>query len=266
MEQISWPNWFRGDQNIFLSKVELITMKRSLVPMLDDLDEPLDTNSSKRRKINDDESDDDIAMKRRSRKKKTKTKIANCSICLEYMNSSGNHQICCLKCGHIFGRRCIEHTLRKNGLCPICKKTARVNDIRNLFNANISVRDIGDRDIWENKYHLAMNKLQHQLMRTQSFQTKLNKLKNTNNNLQQTNKTLKLELLKMKSQYHNEQNQRIELLTQDTNIILDQFKFNTNTNRKQNDLNNQNIKLQTNVNILNNKNNIMNRIGEPITA
>eukprot|EP01083_Nonionella_stella_P143405 445698_1 len=219
----------------------LKNMKRSLVPILDeeDSDDNKEANPTarpnKRRRVmnsaiadNDGDIidlDDFIVLKKRSKRRKKDnddddaTVLNNCSICLEPLNSSGYHQICCLKCGHIFGRKCIEKTIKKRGLCPMCKTTATTAQIRNLFNTNISVRDIGDRDNWVNKYHQLMSRLNNQMCMTHALQTKLDKMRYKCNKLEDTNKTLKAELVQMKTKYHEEQDQRIELMTQYQNEL-----------------------------------------------
>ena len=160
---------------------------------------------------------DDFTLKTKRKKKKRKLTPSRhddepnlCSICLEPLNSSGYHQICSLKCGHIFGRKCIEKTVKKNGLCPICKNKASVAHIRSLFNTRVSVRDTGDRDYWVclslwlcslraphaldvqvNKHRDTVTRLNKTLYQIDCMQTKIGKLRNQNRNLQETNKTLK---------------------------------------------------------------------------
>lgn len=61
-----------------------------------------------------------------------------CSICLEQLASAGTHQLCCLRCGHIFGRSCLERWLRHqrralDRCCPECKQRASLKDIRLLY-------------------------------------------------------------------------------------------------------------------------------------
>jgi E3 ubiquitin-protein ligase RFWD3 len=64
-----------------------------------------------------------------------------CPICLEQWTTSGSHRLCSLKCGHLFGKRCIERWLSipKNGegvaksKCPQCNEPAKRADIRVLY-------------------------------------------------------------------------------------------------------------------------------------
>nr|CAG4718125.1 unnamed protein product [Naegleria fowleri] len=64
-----------------------------------------------------------------------------CSICLNVWSSTGLHQVCCLGCGHLFGKNCIEKWLKKNSTCPKCKKTADRSHIRLLYIDNLSAVD-----------------------------------------------------------------------------------------------------------------------------
>lgn len=65
---------------------------------------------------------------------------------MEKWNSTGCHQICCLACGHLFGKKCIERWLKTKKSCPKCLKKAYTNHIRLLYVDNISVVDISEKD------------------------------------------------------------------------------------------------------------------------
>ncbi|KAL6500888.1 hypothetical protein OROHE_025383 [Orobanche hederae] len=66
-----------------------------------------------------------------------------CPICFEAWSSGGDHHICCLPCGHIYGFSCIKKWLRRRGSskCPQCKKNCRVKDIRLLYATRIVAID-----------------------------------------------------------------------------------------------------------------------------
>ncbi|XP_066137767.1 E3 ubiquitin-protein ligase rfwd3.L-like isoform X2 [Euwallacea fornicatus] len=58
-----------------------------------------------------------------------------CPVCLEAWTNCGDHRICALKCGHLFGYKCIlrwlESQSQKN--CPTCKKPGKKSDIRFIY-------------------------------------------------------------------------------------------------------------------------------------
>ncbi|KAI6223449.1 hypothetical protein M3Y95_00891400 [Aphelenchoides besseyi] len=64
-----------------------------------------------------------------------------CTICFCEYTPTGEHRLVCLKCGHLFGKECIERWIRveKNNKCPTCKAPAKLADIRALF-GKLSVR------------------------------------------------------------------------------------------------------------------------------
>ncbi|CAK7343198.1 unnamed protein product [Dovyalis caffra] len=67
-----------------------------------------------------------------------------CPICMEAWTSEGDHHICCLPCGHLFGLSCIEKWLRQRGRlakCPQCNRKSALKDVRKLFAPRIAVVD-----------------------------------------------------------------------------------------------------------------------------
>merc|ERR1712228_301665 len=81
-----------------------------------------------------------------------------------------------------------------------------------------------------------MQKMNKEMMKTHQLQTQIAKMNAKNKRLEGTNKILTNELVKMKRKYHNEQNQRIELMTQSQSDVhfehmtmpWNQFRFNYN--------------------------------------
>ncbi|KAL0024281.1 hypothetical protein WJX79_002773 [Trebouxia sp. C0005] len=65
----------------------------------------------------------------------------SCTICLEPWTNTGDHRLCCLKCGHLFGKSCIVRWVKSNKRCPQCSSRARIADIRNLYVANLMAVD-----------------------------------------------------------------------------------------------------------------------------
>lgn len=55
--------------------------------------------------------------------------LATCPICLSSIDAEGDHKLCALKCGHLFGYLCIIQCLENKQECPICRQKAKVDDI-----------------------------------------------------------------------------------------------------------------------------------------
>lgn len=61
---------------------------------------------------------------------------SSCTICMEEWTIGSEHRLCCLKCGHLFGRSCIERWIKEKAAqakCPTCNKPAKKGDIRDLW-------------------------------------------------------------------------------------------------------------------------------------
>lgn len=84
--------------------------------------------------------------------KESDSEATACPICFEPWNSSGKHRIVSLRCGHLFGRNCIEKWLVHGGAasskCPQCNAPAKKSDIRVLFVAKkiVAVEDDGKEE------------------------------------------------------------------------------------------------------------------------
>ncbi|BFI24865.1 E3 ubiquitin-protein ligase RFWD3 [Marchantia polymorpha subsp. ruderalis] len=68
-----------------------------------------------------------------------------CPICMEPWTNTGEHRICSLACGHLFGKSCIKRWIKQGGRrlskCPHCNKRAKVEDLRNIYVPHIAVTD-----------------------------------------------------------------------------------------------------------------------------
>ncbi|XP_040243660.2 uncharacterized protein [Aegilops tauschii subsp. strangulata] len=60
-----------------------------------------------------------------------------CPACMVPWGSDGSHRICCIPCGHVYGRSCLEELLRRSGeesaKCPQCGKGFVEKLIINLY-------------------------------------------------------------------------------------------------------------------------------------
>lgn len=70
-----------------------------------------------------------------------------CPICLDMWTSEGDHRLCSLKCGHLFGKSCIFNWLvkQKKKCCPQCNKDASSYDIRELFATKLIAMDCSEK-------------------------------------------------------------------------------------------------------------------------
>ncbi|KAM3316958.1 hypothetical protein ACQJBY_034867 [Aegilops geniculata] len=60
-----------------------------------------------------------------------------CLVCMEPLTCEGHHRICCIPCGHVYGRSCLEKWLHSAGKesakCPQCKLQFEDKLIINLY-------------------------------------------------------------------------------------------------------------------------------------
>nr|KYP70909.1 RING finger and WD repeat domain-containing protein 3 [Cajanus cajan] len=59
---------------------------------------------------------------------------------MDVWTNNGEHHICCLPCGHIYGMSCIKRWLqqRKNsGKCPQCNRKCSMKDVRKLYASRV---------------------------------------------------------------------------------------------------------------------------------
>lgn len=67
-----------------------------------------------------------------------------CPICMESWTVGTEHCPCCLKCGHLYGRSCIEQWIKEKGKgakCPSCNEPIKKSDIRNIWCRAIKALD-----------------------------------------------------------------------------------------------------------------------------
>ncbi|KAF8042667.1 hypothetical protein BT93_A1108 [Corymbia citriodora subsp. variegata] len=67
-----------------------------------------------------------------------------CPICMEAWTDDGDHYMCCLPCGHIYGMSCIKRWLKQrgnSGKCPQCNSKCKLKDVRKLFASRLVTVD-----------------------------------------------------------------------------------------------------------------------------
>lgn len=80
-----------------------------------------------------------------------------CSICMEHLESEGDHRLASLACGHLFGKACIERWItgkgKRSSLCPQCHQPCKLSHIRVLYSKYI--RPLNTREKQEFERSLA---------------------------------------------------------------------------------------------------------------
>ncbi|XP_034378739.1 E3 ubiquitin-protein ligase RFWD3 isoform X1 [Arvicanthis niloticus] len=70
-----------------------------------------------------------------------------CAICLEQWTSAGDHRLSALRCGHLFGYRCISKWLKgQTRKCPQCNKKAKHSDIVVLYARTLRALDTTEQE------------------------------------------------------------------------------------------------------------------------
>uniref|UniRef100_A0ACD5TSN6 Uncharacterized protein n=1 Tax=Avena sativa TaxID=4498 RepID=A0ACD5TSN6_AVESA len=63
--------------------------------------------------------------------------VPTCSVCMEPWTCNGDHRICCIPCGHVYGRSCLERWLLRSAhdsaKCPQCGQQFEEKLITNLY-------------------------------------------------------------------------------------------------------------------------------------
>lgn len=172
--------------------------------MADDSNGPVDLCM-----IEDDEpADEDTSNNReQSSQGENGESASTCMICMEEWTIGSAHRICCLKCGHLFGRSCIERWIREKGQqakCPNCNKPARRVDIRDLWCKSIKAYDSTE-----------LNELKRQF---ETEREQITKERSANFHLKNINTQLYAEIDKLKKDVY-ERDQRLKKLQ----TIVDQY-------------------------------------------
>ncbi|XP_077220581.1 uncharacterized protein LOC143854471 isoform X2 [Tasmannia lanceolata] len=73
----------------------------------------------------------------------TDSDSASCTICMEPWSSQGPHRICCLLCGHLYGKSCIQRWIRQCrrniAKCPQCNEKCKLKDIIDIYAPKVVV-------------------------------------------------------------------------------------------------------------------------------
>ncbi|XP_015598294.1 E3 ubiquitin-protein ligase RFWD3-like isoform X2 [Cephus cinctus] len=128
----------------------------------------------------DNDSNPDEADEGPERAKKLKEEVVEeidsgqaCPICMDVWSNGGEHRLCCLRCGHLFGHSCILRWLKQGCTsgtrrCPQCNRKAAIKDIRVLYAKKLSAVDTTELDNLKtdlNNVTAERNRLQMELSR-----------------------------------------------------------------------------------------------------
>ncbi|KAL3628468.1 hypothetical protein CASFOL_027514 [Castilleja foliolosa] len=71
------------------------------------------------------------------------SEVSFCPICFDGCSSGGDHHVCCLPCGHMYGLSCIKKWLERarSSECPQCSKKCLIKDIRLLYATRVVALD-----------------------------------------------------------------------------------------------------------------------------
>lgn len=98
---------------------------------------------------NEDSNESNQTSKKRQHEDEPEDEGSLCPICLDEWTNTGPHRICSLKCGHLFGFKCITRWLEqssKKKTCPTCKKRVGRDDIRYIYAKKLTAVDTTELD------------------------------------------------------------------------------------------------------------------------
>ena len=95
-----------------------------------------------------------LAVKEEARKgdalnESSSSEAGTCTICYDPFTTSAQHRVVCLKCGHLYGKACIEKWISSNGnkaRCPECNAPIKKVDIRIIYSHTVRALDTSERD------------------------------------------------------------------------------------------------------------------------
>lgn len=86
-----------------------------------------------------------------------------CTICLEQWTNAGEHRLSALRCGHLFGYKCISKWLKgQTRKCPQCNKKAKHSDIVVLYARTLTALDTSEHE------RMKSSLLKEQMLRKQA--------------------------------------------------------------------------------------------------
>lgn len=89
-----------------------------------------------------------------------------CPICLDNWTNTGEHRICALKCGHLFGYKCVIRWLdsQQKKFCPTCKKRVNRSDLRYIYAKKLIAVDTTELDVMKQLLDTAVDEKNRMLV------------------------------------------------------------------------------------------------------
>ncbi|XP_015121689.1 E3 ubiquitin-protein ligase RFWD3 isoform X2 [Diachasma alloeum] len=133
----------------------------------------------------------------------------SCPICMEPWTNSGDHRLCSLACGHLFGHKCVLRWLKQecsaqNRRCPHCNTKANTKDIRMIYTTNLSAVDTIELDRLRNELQTAVarnksieSEISKSQLRYKIAQDRIKELTQRITDLESERRDIKLEMREM---------------------------------------------------------------------
>ncbi|XP_074601701.1 E3 ubiquitin-protein ligase RFWD3-like [Brevipalpus obovatus] len=112
--------------------------------------EPESNGQEDEDKDDDDDGDNDDGDQEKEGKNLNESiddDLTTCSICCEHMTTESGHRATTLKCGHLFGEKCIKKWIddnvknQKSARCPNCNNPSKRNEIRVIYPPTVKRSD-----------------------------------------------------------------------------------------------------------------------------
>jgi hypothetical protein len=123
-----------------------------------------------------------------------------CIICFEPWSNTGAHRLCSLRCGHLFGKVCIETWLKSKNTqsrCPQCNEKARKSDVRIIYAKKLVALDSSERDAALKEVELERCKRKHVEQKVCELALKYEAIKGENESLRRKLSYLEDEVMKV---------------------------------------------------------------------
>lgn len=213
-------------------EVPIIEIQRDDIPSPASAMSESESNNVQNEKIANDEKESDSCSKKRILSDEENEDDGRiCPICLDNWTNTGEHRICALKCGHLFGLKCVTRWLasQQRKSCPTCKKRVVRSDIRYIYAKKLIAVDTTELDIMKKQMdnlNEEKNRVQIELTRSLCREHLLNEqvkdLKKQINNLNDVIEARKLSSVQSLSQNvaHGSENKETVRLFKDKSLEI----------------------------------------------